>query len=440
MLRNDKSSLALLGGEPLRHKPYPPYVALDEDAILDANTVLRSGLLSGFVARGNASFLGGAKVRQLEQLLTETFDVKFAVSMNSATSALHAAMIAAGVGPGDEVIVPPITMSATAAAVMMCKATPIFADVEPDTYCIDPEGVEKLIGPRTRAIIAVNIFGMPADLHRLRTLADHHDLILVEDNAQAPGAKCDDSFAGTVGHMGVLSFNHHKAIHSGEGGAVLTNDDDFARRLRLVRNHGEVVLDDWDRIEAGDDEIVGYNYRLTEIQAALLVPQLRGLRELTEERMELAQSLSDRLCEHPFLSPVKIRKGCSHAYYLYPIQYSNHYLGLSRSTFMAAIAAEGVHLAPYVKPVHHLPIFQRHRKADHPRFSRLFPGRNTDLFGAIEPCPVAVSLSYESLMVTNICRSPNTLAEIDEFMGAVDKVAEHAEPLRAWERESKAPT
>lgn len=425
--------LAILGGEKVRSQAYVPYLALDDMAVARVHEVLRSGLLSGFVARGNANFMGGPQVRELEQVLKEIFGVRNAITVNSATSGLHAAMIAAGVGPGDEVIVSPITMSATAASVMMCKATPIFADVEPETYCIDPASVSRLIGPSTKAIIAVNIFGLPAALAPLREIADRHGLILVEDNAQAPGARYHGRLAGTVGHMGVLSFNHHKAIHSGEGGAVLTDDEDFARRLRLARNHGEVVLDDWDQVVDGDTEIVGYNYRLTELQAALLVPQLRRLAELTETRVWLADELSRRLAAYPFLKPVTVREGCSHAYYLYPIRYSAEQIGISRATFLAAMLAEGVHLAPYVKPIHHLPILRGHRSADHPRFGRLFPGRTTDLFPAVEPCPVAVGLSYDTLLVTNICRPPHTMAEVEEFIRALDKVSSGVDALSEWE-------
>jgi perosamine synthetase len=426
------NDLAILGGERVRNRPYNPYIALDDAAISKANEVLQSGLLSGFVARGNANFMGGPEVRELEKVLSEIFQVKYAVTVNSATSGLHAAMIAADIGPGDEVIVPPITMSATAASVMMCKATPIFADVEPNTYCIDTESVSRLISQRTKAIIAVNIFGLPAELIPLRDLADKNGLVLVEDNAQGPGARYKGRLAGTVGHMGVLSFNHHKAMHSGEGGAILTDDENFARRLQLARNHGEVVIDDWDQVYDYDTEIVGYNYRMTELQAALLVPQLRRMGELTEARVRLADKFSRKLAAYPFLAPVTVREECTHAYYLYPMRYSAELLGISRETFVAAMAAEGVHIAPYVKPIHHLPIFHTHRSANHPRFSRLFPGRTIDLFTPLEPCPVAVELSYDRLLVTNICRPPHTMVELEEFTRALDKVSSNVDALKKW--------
>lgn len=424
---------ALLGGEPVRNQPYPPYNAIDAAAVDRAKEVLRSGLLSGFVARGNEHFLGGPVVRELESVLTEAFGTKFAVTVNSATSALHASLIAADIGPGDEVIVPPLTMSATAAAVMMCKATPIFADIEPATYCIDPASVEASISVRTKAIIAVNLFGLPSALRRLREIADRHGLVLIEDNAQAPGAKYEDTFAGTVGHMGVLSFNYHKVIHCGEGGAVLTSDERLALRLRLARNHGEVVLADWDEVDDRDTDIVGYNYRLTELQAALMISQVKRLAGLNQARADLAHQLTDQLGRFEFLAGVSLRDGCSHAYYLYPIRYFSHKLGISRDTFVAALAAERVHAAPYVKPIHHLPIFQVHRHASHPRFKRLFPGREQDLPIEPECCPVAVDLSYQSLMVTNICRPPNTSNEINEFVRAIDKIVDNIALLREWE-------
>lgn len=424
---------ALLGGKAVRDKPYPPYNAIDAKAIARANDVLRSGLLSGFVARGNEHFLGGPVVRELEEVLTGKFGVRYAVTVNSATSALHAALIAADIGPGDEVIVPPITMSATVAAVMMCRATPIFADIEPDMYCIDPASVERRITRRTRAIIAVNLFGLPAELGALRRIADRNDLLLIEDNAQAPGALYGDRCSGTVGHMGVLSFNHHKAVHCGEGGAVLTDDEWLARRLRLARNHGEVVISDWQDVDASDTTIVGYNYRLTELQAALVIPQIQRLDDLNRARVELADELTQQLRRFGFISGVEVRRDCTHSYYLYPIRYHGERLGIRRETFLAALAAERVHASAYVRPIHRLPIFTRHMRTTDPGFQRLFPGRTQDLPLVPECCPVAVDLSDHSLFVTNICRPPNGPNEIAEFCAAIDKIIDNLPGLRDWE-------
>lgn len=426
------NALALLGGRPIRDLPYAPYRAIDDESLRRAQVVLQSGFLSGFVARGNQYFHGGPVVRELEDVLARYFCVRYAVTVNSATSGLHASLIAAGVGPGDEVLVPPLTMSATVAAVMMCRALPVFVDVEPDTYCIDASKIENFIGSRTKAIIAVNLFGQPAALRALREIADKHRILLIEDNAQAPGARYDGVFSGTIGHLGVLSFNHHKVIHCGEGGAVLTDDGRLAGRLQLARNHGEVVLTDWE--DQSNADIVGYNYRLTEIQAALMIPQIHRLASLNQARIALAAVFTRKIGQFDFLGSVTIREDCTHVYYLYPVRYFPEKLGISRTTFLAALSAEGVHASSYVKPIHHLPIFMRYRSAVTPEFRRLFPGRDEDLPEPNGLCPVAERLSYKDLFVTNICRPPHTVNEVQEFVSAVEKISDSVPALQQWER------
>src|SRR5262249_5209652 len=157
-------------------------------------------------------------------------------SINSATSGLMAAMGAAGISPGDEVIMPPFTMSATAMAPLTYGGIPVFVDIEPDTFCLDLDAVRAAIGARTRAVLAVNLFGHPARLHELRALCDEHGLKLIEDNAQAMLAEEHGRYAGTIGHIGVFSLNYHKHIHSGEGGICTTDDERLARRLQQIRN------------------------------------------------------------------------------------------------------------------------------------------------------------------------------------------------------------
>jgi dTDP-4-amino-4,6-dideoxygalactose transaminase len=421
----------LLGGTPVRTHPYPPYNPVDAQARARANQVLESGLLSGFLGRGNEQFLGGPVVRELEDALQAAFGARHAVTVNSATSGLHAALVAAGVGPGDEVIVPPITMSATAAAAVMCGATPVFCDVEPDLFCLDARAVEALVSPRTRAIIPVNLFGQAADLGPLRELADRHGFVLVEDNAQAPGALYHGRKAGTIGHMGVMSFNRHKTLQCGEGGAVLTDDPRLARRLQLVRNHGEVVLPDWDTIE--DADIVGYNYRLTELQAAVVIPQLARLENLNRPRIELAAQLTQGLAAFDFLLPAQVREASTHVYYLYPLLYAKERLGLSRATLLRALAAEGVHAAPYVTPLHELALFRLQQRNADRTLARPFTGRGETLPPIACRYPVAEALAHEQLLVTNICRPPHQAAEIQEFLAAVEKIAVHRDALRRWE-------
>ncbi|RPG38427.1 MAG: DegT/DnrJ/EryC1/StrS family aminotransferase, partial [Muricauda sp. TMED12] len=212
------SDLALLGGQPMLDQALAPFNTIGEAERRAVEAVLDTGVLSGFVGAPGPDFNGGPAVRELEARWCDRFNCTHAVSVNSATSGLYAAIAAAGVGPGDEVIVPPYTMSATCIAPLVYGGIPVFVDIERDHFCLDPDLVEAAITPKTRAILTVNLFGHPAALGRLRQIADKHGLILIEDNAQAPLAKENGRFTGTIGHIGVFSLNRHKHIQTGEGG------------------------------------------------------------------------------------------------------------------------------------------------------------------------------------------------------------------------------
>ena len=227
-------------------------------------------------------FLGGPVVRSCEAAFAERLGARHAISVNSATTGLQVALAAAGVRAGDEVITSPFTMSASAATVVLQGAVPVFADIEDETYGLDPASVEAKITQNTSAIVVTHIFGHPARMDGLRDLASRHGLALIEDAAQSIGATYQGRETGTLGNAGVLSLNYHKIIHSGEGGVVLTNDDEVARAAQLVRNHGEVVADRAGVAEPG--AVIGSNFRLTEIAAAIAIEQLRKLDQFLGEQ------------------------------------------------------------------------------------------------------------------------------------------------------------
>ncbi|HNB40502.1 MAG TPA: DegT/DnrJ/EryC1/StrS family aminotransferase, partial [Anaerolineales bacterium] len=231
------SELALLGGMPLRPQGLPKYQTLGAEERHAVNEVLDSGVLSQFLGAWGPDFFGGPRVQKLERAWEYHFNVAHAVSVNSATSGLYAAVGAVGVGPGDEVIVSPYTMSASAVAAVVYGAIPVFADIDPDTFCISARTIAEKITPRTKAIIVVDIFGQPSDWDAIMALATKHGLLVIEDAAQAPGARYKGRWAGTLGHIGVYSLNYHKTIHSGEGGVCVTNDPKLAERMQLIRNH-----------------------------------------------------------------------------------------------------------------------------------------------------------------------------------------------------------
>ncbi|MDQ5847021.1 MAG: DegT/DnrJ/EryC1/StrS family aminotransferase, partial [Acidobacteriota bacterium] len=236
------SKLALHGGSPVRDRPFPPYITIGKEEKRAVAEVLDSGVLSKFLGTWSPDFYGGPRVQKFEQEWAEYFGVKHAVSVNSATSALIAAVGAAGIEPGDEVIVSPYTMSASASCVLVYNAIPVFADIDPEIFCITPEAIRQRITPQTKAILAVDILGHPANMDGIMELAAEYGLTVIEDAAQAPGSLDNGRFAGTMAHLGVFSLNYHKTIHTGEGGLIVTNDDNLAERLQLIRNHAEVVV------------------------------------------------------------------------------------------------------------------------------------------------------------------------------------------------------
>jgi perosamine synthetase len=229
------AGLAVLGGEPVLRQPLSPFSGIGREEIESATRVLESGVLSGFVGVPGERFLGGPVVRRLEDAWCERFGVRHAISVSSATAGLFAAMGAAGIRPGDEVIVPPYSMSATVMAPLGYGGIPVFADIEPDTFCLDLESVRSRISPRTKAILAVNLFGHSARLAELSAIAREHGLTLIEDNAQSPLATEDGRYCGTVGDIGVFSLNYHKHLHAGDGWPSACSSFAITARTRSKR-------------------------------------------------------------------------------------------------------------------------------------------------------------------------------------------------------------
>ncbi|MEZ5119102.1 MAG: DegT/DnrJ/EryC1/StrS family aminotransferase [Candidatus Nanopelagicales bacterium] len=309
-----------------------PIIGDDERAAVDA--VLASGGLAQ-----------GPRVAQFEEGFAEWVDGATCVAVNSGTSALHLGMLAAGIGPGDEVIVPSFTFAATANSVALTGATPVFVDIDPVTFCIDPKAVEAAITPRSRAVVPVHLYGHPADMTTLMPIAREHGLTIIEDAAQAHGALWDGKPVGSFGTVGAFSFYPTKNMTSGEGGMVTTADPAVARAVRLLRNQG---------MEARyQNEVVGLNNRMTDIHAAIGIVQLGKLRRWTEQRRENAQFLSSNL--RGVICPTEAPNAV-HVFHQYTIRVPD-----DRDGFAAALQQRGVGSGVYYPiPVHRLPSFGLH--------------------------------------------------------------------------------
>lgn len=423
------SSLALHGGTPVRPTPFPPYVTIGEEEKRAVLEVLDDGVLSKFLGTWAPDFYGGPRVQRLERAWEKYFHVSHAVSMNSATSGLCAAVGAAGVGPGDEVIVSPYTMVASATAAVVFGAIPVFADIDPDTFCISAETIRPCITPRTKAIIVVDIFGHPADMDGIMALAAEHDLIVIEDTAQAPGAMYRGRLAGTLAHMGVFSLNYHKTIHCGEGGVVVTERADFAERLQLIRNHAEVVV-----AGKGVENIVnmvGQNYRMTEIEAAIAGEQLKKLEGLLVARIACAEYLDRRLAGLPGLRLPVVQPEVRHAYYLYVMRYDAAATGVSRERLHAALRAEGIPLVQgYVRPIYLEPMYQQRIALGRDGFPFTYSGYKGQVSYQRGICPVTERMHFDEVLFHALCHASMVEADLADVVRAFHKVFENLSVLR----------
>ncbi len=428
MVKNSYKELALYGGTPLLSKDLPLYNTIGEEEKEAVMRVLDSGELSGFVASAGENFYGGREVKNLERNFSKFFDIPYAVSSNSATSSLHSAILALGVSPGDNVIVPPYTMSASATCVLFAGGIPVFCDIDDEIFCINPKSVESLINKSTKGIVAVNLFGHPAKLNELRKIADKHKIFLLEDNSQAPGAKINKKNAGTFGDIGVFSFNRHKTMQSGEGGMAICRDKKVALKLQLIRNHGEVVISDLGLTSKADlSNTVGLNFRMTEMEAAVANCQLKKLDSLNEKRIQLANYLTKAINEIPGLQPPKVFKNYKHVYYFYPIKINEEEIGITRDKFAEAMQAEGFNLRPgYVKPIYMEPLYQK----------KICFGKNGFPFSLNKNvsykkgiCPVVEKLQSSELLITNIVYPPLTSGHMQIFIDALMKVIKNKDYL-----------
>ena len=291
----------------------------------------------------------GRFVTAFEQAFADFCGVRHAVATNNGTTALHLALLAAGIKPGDEVIVPTLTYIATANAVSYCGARPVFVDNDPHTFNMDPEAVERAISPRTKAVMPVHLYGQPADMDPLLGIADRHGLIVVEDAAEAVGAHYKGQRTGSFGLCATFSFFGNKILTTGEGGMVTTNDDALAARLRLLRGQGM----DPDRRYWFPE--IGYNYRMTNIAAAIGLGQLENIEHHLQVRKKLARLYDDKLqsLANQLILP-RTEPWADHVYWMYTIMLSDR-ISRNRDDVMAAMDAEGIETRPVFYPMHVMP-------------------------------------------------------------------------------------
>ena len=408
--------LAINNGKRLRTDLFPRRMLERTDEIrYHFSDLVRDNALSGFRGSWNSSYYGGVWVQDLEKMYEEYFPGSTAISVNSATSGLQIACHAIGLKPGDEVIVTPWSMSCSASAPLVCGATPVFADIEKDYFCLDPKSVKENITDKTKAIIVVDLFGQGYS-PKLDELAKKHGLYIIEDAAQAIGSDSPHGKSGARGDIGIFSFTQGKHISAGEGGMILTKDETLADRCQLIRNHAEAVNGDLlqQNKAVAHPELFGYNMRLTEVAAMIAGFQTKGFYEQgLKDIIGRAEKIIKRICDAvPTIKPCKKRfKGDNtHSYYVLPFIYNGE---IPRDLFINAVKAElagedgrpdkGVPInGGYIMPLCYNPLFKKEN-------------RNANI-------PNTKKLQHNSLFLTTLQLLPLTDGDIEDIGRAFEKV------------------
>lgn len=381
--------LALLGGTPVRRRAFTSWPIFDRTDERRVRQALRSG---------HWGKLSGSEVAEFEKRFAAMHGCRHGIGVVNGTVSLRIALMAAGLEAGDEVIVPPYTFYSTASAVIEANMVPVFADIDLQTFNLDPAAVEAAITPRTRAIIAVHFAGQPAEMQAILKLAGRRKLLVIEDAAHAHGAGYKGRPAGSLGHMASFSFQSSKNLTAGEGGIITSNDDALAERCRSLHNCGRIPTGAW-----YEHHLLAGNYRLGELQGALLNSQLGRLEAQTLARDRNGRYLAERLSRLPGVHPQKRPAGCTrHSYHLFMLRLDAAAFGAPRDAVIQALRAEGVPCSGgYAISLHQQPLFR------HKSFGPYLPG-------------IRQALDYGQVRCPNsdlICREQGIWIEQSVFLG-----------------------
>jgi dTDP-4-amino-4,6-dideoxygalactose transaminase len=407
-------SLAILGGQPVRTRPFTPWPIFgrpEEKRLLRA---LRSGKWGK---------LHGPEVAEFEQRFATLHGAKHGIGVVNGTVSLRIALMAAGIKAEDEVIVPPYTFLATATAVVEANAVPVFADIELETFNLDPKAVEAALTPRTRAIIPVHMAGQVADMDAIMAIAKRHKLVVIEDAAHAHAALYRQTPAGSLGQMGSFSFQSSKNLTAGEGGIVITSDDTLAEACRSIHNCGRITGGLW-----YEHHVMSANYRLGEFQGAVLNAQLDRLEAQTQTRDRNGQYLAAKLGRFPGLHPQKRPADITrHSYHLFLFRIDAAAFGAPREAVLKALEAEGIPVCGgYALPLYRQPLFLNQA------FGPYLPNASQSLdFGKVR-CPNCEKICREqgAWFEQSLFLGPQT--DMDDIVNAFAKVYQHREALTRW--------
>ena len=413
-----KSTLALLGGKPIRSTPFPRWPIFGKEERAALLKVFSSGTWG----------IGGFHIQEFQERFAGLHGTQYGIAVMNGTVSLEIALKAGRVGEGDEVIIPPYTFAATATAVLNANAIPVFADIDPENYCIDPNRIREVITPRTKAIIPVHLAGHPADMDAIMEIAGEHKLIVIEDAAHAHFAEWRERPVGSLGHMASFSFQSSKNMTAGEGGIIVTNDADLAERCWSYHNSGRARNGEWYH-----HPYLGGNCRMTEFQASLLLAQLPRAQKRSHLRQRNAQYLAAKLSQLPGIAPLNPDPRVTrHGYHLFVLKYDMGRLsGVPRSIFLSALAAEGIPASGG-----YVPLYKEGFLAEAKAFTLKTPAfLDRDYSKSV--CPETEKASKEGIWLPqNLLLGSRK--DMDDVVGAFQKVIENSETLFSLKTEARA--
>ncbi|MFB0553970.1 MAG: DegT/DnrJ/EryC1/StrS family aminotransferase [Phycisphaerae bacterium] len=410
------SKLAILGGEPVRkNKPWPRWPYWDENVIDSILKTTKSRIWCRIQSKSGT-------VPTLEKKFAQLIGTKFCVATGSGTQALHTCVEALGIGPGDEVITSPYTDPGTIASILSARALPVLADLDPESYQLNPDDVERRVTENTKALMPVHMMGQACDMERIMQIAKKHDLKVIEDAAQAHLAEYKGKKLGTIGDLGCFSFQASKTIACGEGGAVIGNDEELMDKCYTVHNHGTS--------RRGRTEVIGPKYRMNEFEAAVLLGQWPGVHERFARRNENAAHLTSRLKDIPGISNQKLYEGTtSGSFYIYAMTYrKEHFDDADRSKFLKALSAEGISLSPYIAQGLHKEPWVEHI-LNTKVYQKMFSKKRLQKYREQNLCPNCDKVCQEMVMIWASGPLLGTKEDMDDVADAIQKVYENRDKL-----------
>lgn len=406
--------LAIHGGEKTRNQPFPAWPVYDSEEEDALKRVLRSG------AWGR---IDGHESEKFEQAFAAYHDAKYGIAVVNGSIGLRIALMALGIDAGDEVIVPAYTFLATATTVVECNAVPVFVDIAPDSYNLDPDKIEAAITKRTKAIVPVHFGGLPADMDRIMAIAKKHNLIVLEDAAHGHGAEYKGRKVGSLGDIAAFSFQASKNMTAGEGGIITTNSEMLGDVSRSIHNCGRSLGGAW-----YGHERIGGNYRLTEWQSAILSCQLARLEEQTNTRDSNGRYLNGKLSQIPGLIPLPRGQGeTKHSYHLYIFRFNEQEFGVPRAAFLSAMSAEGIGVSGgYGIPLYEQPVFAQRQFGPYSGAA----GYQSDLAVNAANCPVSERACRAEACWIGQSTMLGSCADMGDIVAAAEKVYAHRSELQ----------